>query len=97
MSALRLALPGAPGLRELAKKLGCSHESVRLFESGERMLPDSQIDRLAKLSRLAPDEIRRRFWYFALERMEHERRRAHEELKALGVSAPRRRSGRRSA
>lgn len=97
LTALRLALPGEPPLRDLAPKIGCSHTHLASFERGEARLTRDQLVKLAKIVRLDVAEIERRFWFVALERAERDRLEARTALLKLGVKDPRRKPSQKSA
>ena len=86
---LRLALPGEPPLRELAKAIGISHELLRQFEGGESMLSDEKLGLLAKTLRQSKDELVRRFYMVRLGYGEALVRDARRGLRELG-HAPKR-------
>ena len=62
----RLALPGQPSLRDLAKAVGISHEALRQFEAGESPLSDETLGQLAKALHQPKDELVRRFYLVRL-------------------------------
>lgn len=95
--ALRVALPGQPSTRQLAKIVGCSHELLRRFELGVAMLGEAYLAKYAKAVKSTPDEIERRWLYIALDEVHRRRSEIQDRLRALGVSDPRRRAGRKSA
>lgn len=95
--ALRVARPGQPTLRDLAAKIGCSHAHLHSFELGETMMSDELIAAYAKLVRLDPTDIKRRFWYVAMDRAEETRATARAELRKLGVKDPSVKKPRKSA
>ncbi len=66
LSILRLATPGAPRLRAIARKIGCSPEALSKFESGQLDLRAELVRKYARAVKSTPKEVRRRFLYAAL-------------------------------
>jgi len=89
LTVLRLALPGEPSLRDIAHKIGCSHEQLRRFERGEADLSAEQSKRFAEVARIPFTELRRRYLAVRLELLAAERREVVAEMKRLGVKDPR--------
>jgi transcriptional regulator with XRE-family HTH domain len=82
LAAFRVALPGEPSLRDLAKRVGFSYELLRRFELGETLLSEKDLATLAKALGKPTDEIMRRFYSlridYALEIAKDARRRLRE-------------------
>lgn len=95
--ALRVALPGQPSTRALAKVIGCSHELLRRFELGVVELGPVYLVKYAKAVGSTANEVERRWLFIALEAVHRRRTEIHDRLRELGVSDPRRRAGRKSA
>ena len=95
--ALRVALPGQPSTRELAKAVGCSHELLRRFELGVAMLGAGYFTKYAKAVKATPEDVERRWLYVALDEVHRRRTEIQDRLRELGVADPRRRAGRKSA
>ena len=86
---LRLALPGQPTLRELAKVIGISHEALRQFEAGESSLSEEKLALLAKALHQPKDELVRRFYLVRLDYGDGLVRDARSRLRELGVDGKR--------
>lgn len=87
LSILRLAVPGAPKLREIAAEIGCSHSAVHLFENGRSALSPDKVKAYAKAVGSKPSDVRRRFLLAALAYHESKVRELRSDLKALGVGS----------
>jgi hypothetical protein len=61
LSILRLAQPGAPTLRTIAAKIGCSHSAVHMFEMGRYNLSAEKVRAYAKAVHAKASDVRRRF------------------------------------
>lgn len=61
LSILRLAVPGAPKLRDIAGEIGCSHTAVHKFEMGRTNLSPEKVRAYAKAVHAKPSDVRRRF------------------------------------
>lgn len=57
LQALRLASPGAPSARELARKLKCSAQAVSMFEQGRMALSDAVVSKYAAQVGVAAEHV----------------------------------------
>jgi len=94
VSMLRLALPGAPSLREIATEIGCSHALIGFFEQGRRPLSAEMLRAYAKAVNSKPAEVKKRFLLAAVAYHDGMLRVLRREMKARGIPGAR---GRRLA
>lgn len=94
LSILRLAVPGAPKLREIAAEIGCSHSAVHFFEQGRAMLSPDKLRAYSKAVGARPADVRRRFLLAAVAFHDARLRELRREMKARGITNTR---GRRLA
>ncbi len=87
--AVRRAQPGEPSLRDFAKQLRFSYETLRKFETGLASLSDQDLAAYAKAVKLPVAEVLTRFHRVRLEYHEAGREDARRELARLGVSGKR--------
>jgi transcriptional regulator with XRE-family HTH domain len=97
LSVLRLALPGSPSSREIARQIGCSQQLLHKFERGEGNMSERLLVKYAKLVGHDANEIRKRWLHAALEATRQRRLELLAELKDLSDGARHLRRGRRSA
>lgn len=97
LMVLRLALPGQPSMREVARKLGCSQTLLNKFERGEIKIGQELLEKYAKVVGRTPADVMERWLHAALELNRQRRLELQADLRALGVKDPRLRRGRKSA
>jgi transcriptional regulator with XRE-family HTH domain len=94
LSILRLAVPGAPTLRDVAALIGCSHSAVHMFEMGRYGLSAEKVKAYAKAVGAKPAEVRRRFLIASLAYHETLVRDLRREMRSRGITVS---TGRRMA
>jgi hypothetical protein len=94
LSILRLAMPGAPTLRAIAAEIGCSHNSVHMFEVGRLQLSSDKIRAYAKAVHAKPSDVRRRFLLASLAYYENKVRLIKRQVRTNGITIG---TGRRAA
>jgi transcriptional regulator with XRE-family HTH domain len=87
LEAFRIALPGEPSIRDLAKRIGISHEKLRQFELGETPLSETELAAWAKLVHQPVDEVLRRFYAVRLNFGDGIVRDARDRLREMGHRA----------
>jgi transcriptional regulator with XRE-family HTH domain len=81
LSVLRLASPGAPRLREIARMMHCSPSAVSQLELGQRVPSLDFLRRYAKAVGVPLSEVRRRVLLASLAHHEEQSRAIRSELR----------------
>ena len=85
LSVLRLAAPGAPKLREVARKIKCSAQALSFFEQGRTAIGADLLKKYARAVKSTPKEVRRRFLFASLAYHDSRCREVRREMLALGL------------
>lgn len=96
LSILRLAVPGAPTLRDVAAEIGCSHQAVHLFEVGRNSLSQEKLRAYAKAVHARPSDVRKRFLLASLAYYEGKVRELRRRVKVGGIEIGRGRTAARA-
>ena len=86
VSMLRLALPGAPTLREFAERIDCSHAAIGFFEQGLKMLSPLKLRAYAKEVHRKPSEVKKRFLLAAVAYHDAQLRELRREMRSRGIA-----------
>jgi transcriptional regulator with XRE-family HTH domain len=82
---LRLGSVGAPSGREVARRIGVSHNAVSMFEQGRSPLSSATKKKYARALRSTAAEVERRWMLSRLEYFERQARRARTQLRKAGM------------
>jgi transcriptional regulator with XRE-family HTH domain len=84
LTAIRLAAPDSPTLREVAREMGVSGQLVSMFEAGRTELSDANLAKYAKAVDRTAADVRARWLQTAFSYHTARARQLREELTALG-------------
>lgn len=85
VTVLRLALPGEPSGRQVARRLGLSANAIHKFELGRGSLSPANLAAYAKLVGVPVREVRKRWLIARLDAHEGEILKLRAALRSLGV------------